>query len=299
MSFNLDITGKNFNFRFNYLTTVQTRIYQKENNLNLGKLLKESLGDIYSSRFLARQLAERDIKAQYRQSYLGIIWAFITPLATAAVWIFLNLSGTIQVTDTGIPYPVFAFSGTLLWSIITESINSPTTSTNSARGLLSKINFPKEALIISGIYKLLFNASVKILLLISFVFLFGLGFHGSLLLLPLIILSAVLFGVTIGLFLTPISMLYNDVGKIVGMGFSFLMYITPVVYSIPESGLMRTVMIANPFTPIILTGRDLLVGTQPEFLTYYLILIAASIPLFFIGLLAYRISIPIIVERSA
>ncbi len=277
---------------------LETKIYQKENNISLGKLLKESLGDIYSSRFLARQLAERDIKAQYRQSYLGIIWAFITPLATAAVWVFLNMSGTIQVTDTGIPYPVYAFSGTLLWSIITEAINSPTTSTSSARGLMSKINFPKEALIISGVYKLLFNSSVKIVLLVAFVFLFGLGFHWSLLLLPFVILGAVLFGITIGLFLTPISMLYKDVGKIVGMGFSFLMYITPVVYPVPDEGIMRTVMELNPFTPIILTSRDLITGASPEYLTYYFIVLVVTIPLFFLALLAYRISIPIIVERT-
>src|SRR5690606_39255487 len=198
---------------------LETKIYQKENNLNPVKLLKESLGDIYRSRFLARQLAERDIKAQYRQSYLGIIWAFITPLATAAVWIFLNLSGTIQVTDTGIPYPVYAFTGTLLWSIITEAVNSPTGSTNSARGIMNKINFPKEALIISGLYKLLFNSIIKIILLLVFVFAFGIGFHWSLLLLPFVLLGALLFGTTIGLFLTPISMLYKDVGKVVGMGF--------------------------------------------------------------------------------
>lgn len=277
---------------------MQTRIYQKESNLSPAKLLKESLQDIYSSRFLARQLAERDIKAQYRQSYLGIIWAFITPLATAAVWIFLNMSGTIRITETGIPYPVYAFSGTLLWSIITEAINSPTTSTNAAKGLLSKINFPKEALIISGIYKLLFNSSIKILLLIVFVFLFGIGFHWSLLLLPFVILGAVLFGITIGLFLTPISMLYNDVGKIIGMGFSFLMYITPVVYAIPDFGLMRTVMEINPITPIILTSRDLITGTTPEYLVYYFVVLAVTVPLFFLGLLFYRVSIPIIVERT-
>lgn len=278
---------------------LETRIYQKENNISLWKLLKESLGDIYSSRFLARQLAERDIKAQYRQSYLGIIWAFITPLATAAVWVFLNLSGTIQVTDTGIPYAVYAFSGTLLWSIMVEAINSPTTSTKSARGIMSKINFPKEALIISGIYKLLFNSSIKILLLVAFVFIFGIGFNWSLLLLPFVIIGALIFGTTIGLFLTPISMLYTDVGKVVSMGFSFLMYITPVVYAIPAEGLLRKIMILNPFTPIILTSRDLIVGASPEYLTYYFFVLAISLPLFFLGLLAYRISIPIIVERSA
>ena len=274
------------------------RIYQKENNLSFGKLLKESLADIWNSRFLSRQLAERDIKAQYRQSYLGIIWAFITPLATGAVWIFLNLSGTIKVTDTGIPYPVYAFSGTLLWSIITEALNTPTSSTKSARGLLSKINFPKEALVVSGVYKLLFNSLVKILLLLVFVFLFGIGFHWSLLLLPVAILGAVLFGITIGLFITPISMLYNDIAKIISMGLSFIMYITPVVYAIPKTGIMKTVMELNPLTPMILTTRDMITGSHPDFLAYYIIVLGCCVPLFFLGLIFYRISIPIIVERS-
>lgn len=278
---------------------LETRVYQKENNLRPGKLLQQSLKDIGNSLFLARQIAERDIKAQYRQSYLGIIWAFITPLATAAVWIFLNLSGTIQITDTGMPYPIYAFSGTLLWSILTEAVNSPTQSTNAARSLLSKINFPKEALIISGIYKLLFNSSVKIVLLFLFVFLFGLGFHWSLLLLPFAIIGALLVGTTIGLFLTPIGMLYKDISKITAMSFGFLMYITPVVYSVPDKGIMRDIMLINPFTPIIATTRDILGGTPPEFLGYYFLIIVLSAPLFFIALLFYRISIPIIVERSA
>lgn len=277
---------------------LETRIYQRENKFGVLKHLKESFKDIYSSRFLARQLAERDIKAQYRQSYLGIIWAFITPLATAGVWIFLTLSGTIQVTETGIPYPLFVFSGTLIWSIITEAINSPSQSTMGARGIMNKINFPKEALILAGLYKLLFNSSIKILLLIVFIFLFGIGFHWSLLLLPFGIFGLLLFGTTIGLFITPISMLYNDVAKIISMGLTFVMYITPVVYIIPRDGLMREIMQINPLTPIILTTRDLLTGSTPDFFTYYLIVLAICIPLFFVGLVFYRISIPIIVERS-
>jgi lipopolysaccharide transport system permease protein len=278
---------------------LETKVYQKENNLHLGRLLKESLRDIVGSRFLARQLAKRDIKAQYRQSYLGIIWAFITPLTTAFVWIFLNSSGTIRLSDTGIPYPVYAFSGTLLWSIITEAINSPTSSTNAAKSILSKINFPKEALLISGIYKLLFNSSIKILLLVVFIFFYGVGFHWSLLLFPLAILGAILFGTTIGLFLTPMGMLYKDIGKLVSFGLKFVMYVTPVVYAIPKSGIMKTVMEWNPLTPIILTARDFAVGMPPAYLTYFLIVIASCIPLFFIALVFYRISIPILVERMS
>jgi lipopolysaccharide transport system permease protein len=173
------------------------------------------------------------------------------------------------------------------------------TSTNSAKSILSKINFPKEALVVSGVYKLLFNSSIKVLLLLVFIFFFGVGFHWSLLLFPLAILGGVLFGTTLGLFITPLGMLYKDIGRLIGFGLGFLMYVTPVVYGIPKSGIMKTVMELNPFTPIILTARDLAVGMPPAHLSYFLIVIACCIPLFFIALLFYRISIPILVERMS
>jgi lipopolysaccharide transport system permease protein len=276
---------------------LETRIYQKERTIKFGALLKASLSDMYHSRFLARQLAERDIKAQYRQSYLGVVWAFITPLATAAVWIFLSNSGTVRLSDTGIPYPVYAFSGTLIWSIILASINSPMLSTQAAKGILTKINFPKEALLLSGIYKLLFDSSIKIILLVLFVFVYGVGFHWSLLMFPIAMLGAILFGTTLGLFVTPMGLLYKDIGKIISFGMQFLMYITPVVYAIPKTGIMKTIMSWNPITPIVLTARDLVVGFTPEHLTYFLVVLAACVPLLFLGLIIYRISIPIIVER--
>ena len=276
---------------------LETKVYQKENNLHLGKLLKASLVDIYGSRFLAKQLAVRDIKAQYRQSYLGILWAFAGPLATAFVWIFLNSSGTVQITDTGIPYPIYAFTGTLIWSIITESINSPMLSTNSSKSIIAKINFPKEALIVSGIYKLLFNTSFKIILLIVFLVFFGIGFNWSLLLFPVVILGAILFGTTIGLFITPLGMLYKDVGKMISFGLQFLMYVTPVVYAIPKEGVLKYLMEFNPLTPIILTARDMVVGTSPDYLLYFLIVIGISIPLLLLALVIYRVSIPVIIER--
>jgi len=78
------------------------------------------------------------------------------------------------------------------------------------------------------------------------------------------------------------------------------MYATPVVYAIPKkTGLLKTVMEMNPLTPLILTTRDLLVGQNSDYGMYYMIIIAACIPLFFLGLVFYRISIPIIVERMS
>ena len=276
----------------------QTKIYQKEHSKGLGGYLKDSIADIYNSRFLAKQLAVRDIKAQYRQSYFGIVWAFITPLTTAFVWVFLNSSGTIKLTDTGVAYPLYAFAGTLIWSMLKDAINAPITNTSAAKGILSKINFPKEALIISGLYKLLFNSAVKIVLLLVFLIVFGVGFQPSLVYLPLVILGTLICGTAVGLLITPIGLLYKDVAKIINMGLSLIMYITPVVYAIPkQDGLMKTLMQYNPLTPIVMTVKDVAFGTSPTYLTSYLIVMACSIPLCGLGLLFYRISIPIIVER--
>ncbi len=278
---------------------MQVHIYQKETNRNIPKLLGDSLRDLRKSRFLAYQLAKRDITAQYRQSLLGIFWAFITPLSTAFVWIFLSSSGTVQLTDTGIAYPLYAFAGTLLWSIITESINSPIASTKAGKGIMSKINFPKEALIVSGILKLLFNTAIKMILLFIFLFFYGVGLSWGLLFFPFAMLGGILIGNTIGLLLTPIGMLYSDISRMIGFALQFLMYVTPVVYAIPESGIMRHLMLYNPLTPIVMVGRNLAVGLPLEYLTYFFVVLAISIPMFLLALVFYRISIPIFVERQS
>ncbi|EDM42980.1 ABC transporter permease protein [unidentified eubacterium SCB49] len=279
--------------------SLPVKIYERQQHHKIFSLIKESLKDMVDARFLAKQLAVRDIKAQYRQSYLGILWAFITPLATAVVWVILNISGTVNVTETGMPYPIFAFAGTLLWSIIVEAINAPMHTTNGARAIISKINIPKEALIISGIYKLLFNSSVKLVLLFVFLFVFSVELHYSVLAVPFLVLGAIFFGTTLGLFIAPFGVLYKDVGKIITFGFQFLMYATPVVYAIPKEGFLKDIMLLNPLTPLINTTREALVGFPITQLTYFFIVLAICVPFFFLGLVFYRISIPIIVERTS
>ena len=221
------------------------QIYEKNSKIKLFEEIILILLNLKNSHFLAKQLAKRDISAQYRQSFLGFFWLFITPIITAGVWIFLSSSGTITLNNTGIPYPVYAFSGTLIWSIIIESINGPLTSTIGARDILSKINFPKEALILSAIYKLFFNSFIKVILIIIIILAFGLGLHWLLFLFPVSLMITVLIGTTIGLFITPLGLLYSDISRLITMVLSLFMYITPVVYAIPSKGIMKTIMELN------------------------------------------------------
>lgn len=223
---------------------------------------------------------------------------FITPVFTALVWVFLSASGTVKLSDTGVPYPVYVFIGTLVWSIITESINTPKNSTQGSMSIISKINFPREALILTGIYKLLFNSLVKLVLLVLFLFVYDIGFHVSQLFFPFIILSAVFFGITLGLLITPISLIYHDISKVVSIGLTFLMYVTPVVYSIPSvDGAMKLIMTINPLTPFIMTTRESLTGLDFTFLSSFFWILIIILPVFLFAIIIYRISIPIIIER--
>ena len=139
------------------------RIYTPASSFrNPRVLIGEMMRDLLQSRELAWQLAVRDIRAMYRQSILGILWAFILPLMTTITWIFLQNSGVVSVGTTGIPYPVYVFTGTMLWAIFSESVQMPLQKTLASKALLAKINFPREALILSGFYQACFNASIKI-----------------------------------------------------------------------------------------------------------------------------------------
>ena len=276
---------------------LETKVYQRGNSLNLTQILKGSLKDIYTSRFLAKQLASRDIKSQYRESLLGIFWAFVTPLSTALVWIFINNSGAVALDDTGVPYALFVFSGTLMWSTLTDAINMPMMITRGSMGIMSKINFPKEALIVSGFYKLLYNSSFKILLLVFFFIFFSVSLSWNMLFFPLTFFILIMAGMTLGLLITPLGMLFNDVSKFIALALRFVMYVTPVVYTIPKEGLLKTLMEWNPLTPLILINRNVLLGLELSFLNYFIGITLFIIPLLLLALLIYRVSIPVIVER--
>lgn len=276
------------------------RIYTPDSALaNPGKLFKQMFHDLFASRELAWRLAVRDISAQYRQAYLGIIWAFILPIANTLVWIFLSGSGVVSISDTQIPYPVYVFSGTMLWAILMDAINAPLQQATAAKAMLAKLNFPREALIISGIYQTLFNAAIKIILLMIALPILGINFNITVLFLPLGILSLVLVGTTIGLFITPVGLLYTDIGKVLPLMMQFLMYITPVVFAIPDEGLAATLFNINPLTPVILTARDWLTGIPTEHLFGFCLINLSALLILGIVWIVFRLAMPILIERMS
>lgn len=277
----------------------QTKIYRSTSTYSAFTVLKESLSGYKESFYLAKQLATRDIRAQYRQSFLGVFWAFAPVLMSASVWIFLNLTGTIKLAETNIPYPLFVVIGTTIWSVFGECLLMSISSVNANKSIITKINFQKEALVTLGFIKLFFNLLIKLLLVIAMMLIYQVTISLSILwFLPVLFISMLAL-ISIGVLLTPIAILYHDITRIIPIFMQILMYLTPVVYNIPAAGFMKLLMSINPLTYIINNLRNTLTGMPLEHGYFIVIFGVCSILLSLVAMIVYRISMPIITERMS
>lgn len=277
-----------------------TTEYSSESALrNPVLMLKEMVQDLLASRELAWQLALRDIRTQYRQTALGLLWAFILPLGNTAAWLFIQSSGIVSIKVTNIPYHVYVFTGTILWAIFMDAVNAPLQQTNAAKPMLARINFPREAIVLSGIYQTLVNACIKIGVLLAALILLDVTPGLGLLLFPFAVMALILAGTACGLLITPVGLLYGDVGKGLPLLMQFLMYLTPVVFPMPTSGWASTLFQINPITPLILTGRDLLTGFTPQHLGAFMTVSVVMLILLALMWVVYRAAMPILIERMS
>jgi lipopolysaccharide transport system permease protein len=261
------------------------------------KLFREMFHDLRASRSLAWRLFVRDTSAQYRQSALGYLWAFLPALATTATFVFLNSQQILNAGGTTMPYPAFVIIGVVLWQTFIDALNTPLRSVNSARAMLAKINFPREALILGGVAEVLFNFLVRATLLVPVFLYYKLAVGASLLLVPLGVLALVLLGLSIGTLLVPFGMLYGDVGRGITIISGFWMLLTPVVYPLPTSGLGAFLAKWNPASPLVVTCRQWLTGELATQLAGFAVVTAVSLAALLAGWILFRLSLPHLIER--
>lgn len=277
---------------------MKTTVYTSDKQTHFFKELKEIAKDIRESHFLAYQMTKRDIQSQNRQSILGFFWILFPVIINSFIWLFLNGSGVVSVNaPEGIPYPVFVIVGTTLWNIFAEAIQSPIISVNAGRGIMSKINFPKEALLMAGVYKIIFNTAIKLIPIIVVLIYFQVVPSWSLLLFPFYLAVMVIFALALGLLITPIGLIYTDISKGINTVIPFLMYVTPVVYAAPRSGIFKYFFEINPITYLLTDARYTLVGMPVQYFYFTLILLVVSLVVLLIGLVIFRKSMPIVIEK--
>jgi lipopolysaccharide transport system permease protein len=253
--------------------------------------------DLKASRELAWQLFTRDISAQYRQSLLGIAWVFAPPIVTSIVFIILQSRNLVRLGDTDIPYPAYVLVGTMLWQLFADSISMPLKSVTLAKPLLAKVSFPREALILSALYLVLFNGLIRgIVLAIALVW-FQLMPGWGMLLAPFVIMMLVLLGISVGLLLTPLGLLYTDISSGLLIFLQLLFFATPVVYQVPATLPFSLITMINPVSPLLLAARDLITKGTVTDVTPLLLVSGATLPLLLVAWMLYRVTLPIVIER--
>jgi len=279
-------------------SALRKTVYSPQSKLRQpGLLAREMLSDLVASRGLAWRLFVRNISAQYRQSFLGYIWAFLPPLFSMAIWVLLNSQKVINIEDPGMPYPLFVLTGTVLWQTFVDAINSPLKLVTESKAMLAKINFPREALLLAGLLEVLFYFFVRILLLVGIFVWYQTPVMGAAALGLSGVLILIILGLMVGILLTPLGVLYNDVGRSVAIFTQFWFFLTPVIYPMPKDGFIALVAQYNPVTPVLMSTREWLVIGNTSHLTGFWVVAAGSFVFLLLGWVLYRIAMPHLIAR--
>ena len=274
--------------------------YTPESLLRHPLWLFQSMGrDLMASRELAWRLLVRDINAQYRQSLLGIFWAFVPPIAAALGLTLASSAKVLNVGATDIPYPAYVMFSMALWQTFSEAVTSPIQAVGAAKPMLAKINFPREAIILSQVGQVFFNFGIKLVLIVGLFLWFKIPVSGTALLALVALVHLVAFGTAIGLLLAPIGALYEDVSRGLTLVMGLWLFFTPVIYPIPQSGGFATLVRLNPVTPLLVSVRELAtMGGISDPAGFWLASLLAIGGLLF-AWLVYRVAMPFVIERMS
>jgi lipopolysaccharide transport system permease protein len=263
------------------------------------KLFKEMGRDLLLSRELAWRLLVRDISAKYRQSFLGIFWAFVPSIIMAAGFTIAKGSGVLNISATDLPYPAYVMFSMTLWQTFVESLNGPIQAVASAKSMLSRINFPREALILAKLGEVFFNFGIKLILIVLLFIWFKVPVSWSVILAPVALIHLILLGTFLGMLFAPIGALYQDFAMGVTLITGLWLFLTPVVYPIPSEGVFGSIVKFNPVTPLLVTTRELattgVISDPIGFWVASLIAIVGTL----LSWIIYRLAIPYVVERMS
>ncbi|MCB0738103.1 MAG: ABC transporter permease [Bacteroidetes bacterium] len=282
------------------MNDLSVRVYTPESKLKNPRVLFQSMWhDLLESRELAWRLLVRDISAQYRQSILGIVWAFIPPAFLAAGLLMARSANVINIGETDLPYAAYVMLSMVLWQTFTESLMAPITALQQSKAMLAKINFPREALILAKVGEVLFNFTIKLILVIGLFVWFQLNIGWTILLAPFALLTLIAFGFFLGALLAPLGALYNDISKGLTVITGFWLFLTPVVYPPPTAGIFGLIVNLNPVTHLLVTTRELATAVPVSHLTGFLVSMLITWTGLLLAWVTLRIAMPFVIERMS
>jgi lipopolysaccharide transport system permease protein len=273
--------------------------YEPDNSLKKGYLpvFGEIFRELRDNRWLTYQLFKRDFFATYKQSLFGIFWALIMPVISVGSFIILKQSGLLSVGEINVPYPIYAVLGLAFWQLFSSGLISSSSSLVRAGSMITQINFSKKSLVFAAAGQSILSFSIQMILVMILFLYYGIAPSIAIALVPLIIIPLLLLTLGLGLIISILNGVVRDVGNVLGLLVTFLMFLTPILYAKPRMGILTNITKYNPLYYLISGSRDLvLTGTISE-AKGFLFSAVASLAIFAVCLLVFHLTETRITER--
>ena len=245
------------------------------------------LHEMYEGRELFGFLVWRDIKIRYKQTALGGLWAVGQPLIAMLIFtVFFNRLAGIR-TD-GPPYPVFAYSGLVLWTFFANSVSMSSNSLVGNQVLVSKVYFPRIFIPLASIGALMLDFAVGLVLMFFLMIYYRCLPSSGVLLIPLYVLGTLLASSGLGLILSAINVRFRDVKYAVPFFLQMGLFVSPVIYPlkyIPRR--YQPLLGFNPMSGMVVGFRHAVLG-EPTSWALVATSLAASVGLFVAGVFVFR-----------
>ncbi len=243
--------------------------------------------EIWRGRELFTFLVWRDIKIRYKQTLFGALWAVFQPLTAMIIFtLFFNRLAGIH-TD-GPPYPLFAYSGLVLWTFFANSVSMSSNSLVGNQTLVSKVYFPRVFIPVSAIAALLLDLLIGVLLILGLMVYYRWPLTRQFIWIPFFVFGTILAASGCGLLLSAVNVSFRDVKYAVPFFIQMGLFVSPVIYPlsyIPHR--FRVILGLNPMSGMIIGFRRALLGGDTDWA-----IVGASfaicVTLFFSGLFIFR-----------
>ena len=230
----------------------------------------------------------RDIKIKYKQTVLGFLWAILQPLLM--MLIFSLFFGRVITVDTkGLPYPVYVFSGLLIWNIFSLGLASASSSMVNNSLIIKKIYFPRLVIPVSSILVALFDFAMAFILFIPILLYYGQPISlNALWAWPVATIVAMFGTLGLGSWLAALNVKYRDFRYVIPFLIQVMFFVSPVIYPITlvNNPTLQYVLALSPVYAAIELFRMPITNTAPDVLLMSISL-GSSFLLLLIGLIYF------------
>jgi len=244
--------------------------------------------EIWDYRDLFGALGTRDLRLRYRQTFLGVAWVILQPLAAAGIFAFV-FGSIAHVPTDGQPYVLFALAALTGWNFFSSVITRASMSLIQNPQLVTRVYFPRLILPLAVVPAALVDLLVTLAAFAVIAVLQGRGFDARILALPFVIVLLGALALGTGFAAAALAVRYRDVQYLLPVAIQLALYASPVAYSataVPAR--WQALYYANPLAAPLELMRWSLLGTPapaPRQLAYSAAVAAALI---LIGVTVFR-----------